>query len=87
MWLVPKSPWVFINQMSTGSVLSGASLAPTRPDLGLLQVSAPLRACVLQHSEVHQWTWSPKTFLLSQPAPVVALSLEVQNFRTTGQEA
>ena len=79
MWPAPKSPWVFINQMSTGSVLSGASVAPTRLDMGLLQASAPLRACVLQHSEVHQWTWSPKTFLLLQPALLVALDLEVQN--------
>lgn len=65
--------------MSTGSVLSGASVAPTRLDMGLLQQSTPLRVCVLQHSEVHQWTWSPKAFLLSQPVPLVALGLELQN--------
>ena len=55
--------------MSTGSVLSGAAVAPTRIDMDLLQALAPSRACVLQNPEVHQWTWSPKAFMLTQPAP------------------
>ena len=47
MWPAPKSPWAFVNQMSTGSILSRTPMALSKLDLDPGQAPAPSRACIL----------------------------------------